>query len=151
MVGGLGLQDLFDERHVQSIVHAVKILSASDPLIKTISNGQLTSVANRCFHRQPSDDEVDAFLSGSLDDELSNHSASNNSQTLRSRCRISSHALKVKIKSARVNVSISTDNFQSAADHKSVAYHLHQHCLKKHADLLKSTGSRKNGSVFPRK
>ena len=110
-VGGLGLQDPFDERHVQSIVHTIKILSASDPLIKNISKGQLSSVVYRCFHRDPSDDEVDAFLSGSLDGELSNHSASNNSQTLRSRCRISSRALKVKIKSARVNVSVSIDNF----------------------------------------
>ena len=33
-VGGLGLQDPFDERHVQSVVHAVKILSAPDPFIK---------------------------------------------------------------------------------------------------------------------
>ena len=136
-VGGLGLQDPFNERHVQSIVHVIKILSASDPLIKNISKGQLTSVVYRCFHRTLSDDEVDAFLCGSLDGEMSNHSASNNSQTLWSRCRISSCALKVKIKSARVNVSISIDNFQSAADHKSVAY-LHQHCLKKHADLLKN-------------
>ena len=137
-VGGLGLQDPFDERHVQSIVHAIKILSASDPLIKSISKGQLSSVVYRCFHRDPSDDEVDAFLSGSLDGELSNHSTSNNSQTLWSRCRISSRALKAKIKSARVNVSVSIDNFQSAADHKSVAYYLHQHCLKKHADLWKN-------------
>ena len=137
-VGGLGLQDPFDERHVQSIVHAVKILSASDHLIKNISNGQLTSVVYRCFHRQLSDDEVDAFLSGSLDGELNNYSASNNSQTLWSRCRISSRALKVKIKSARVNASVSIDNFQSAADQKSVAYYLHQHCLNKHTELLKN-------------
>ena len=31
-VGGLGLQDPFDERHVQKIVHTVKILSSTDPL-----------------------------------------------------------------------------------------------------------------------
>ena len=37
--GGLGLQDPFDERHVQKIVHTVKILSSTDPLIQKIAHG----------------------------------------------------------------------------------------------------------------
>ncbi len=65
-VGGLGLQDPFDERHVQKVVHAIKILSSNDPFVKSIAFNQLKSVVYRCFHRDPSDEEVDAFLSGSM-------------------------------------------------------------------------------------
>ena len=54
------------------VSHSDSMWQESHPLIKTISKGQLTSVVNRCFQHAPSDDEVDAFLSGSLDGELSN-------------------------------------------------------------------------------
>ena len=33
---------------------------------------------------------------------------------------------------------ISVDNFTSSADHKSVAYYLHRHCLKTHEEQLKN-------------
>ena len=33
-VSGLGLQDPYDERHIQTIVHTVKILSVSDPFVR---------------------------------------------------------------------------------------------------------------------
>ena len=85
-VGGLGLQDPFDERHVQKIVHTVKILSSTDPLIHEIAHGQLKSVVYRCIHRNPSDDEIDNFLSGSNEGGLNNHASANNSQTLWSCC-----------------------------------------------------------------
>ena len=48
-VGGLGLQDPFDERHIQTIVHTVKILSVSDLLVNNISRAQLSSVVSRVF------------------------------------------------------------------------------------------------------
>jgi hypothetical protein len=40
-VGGLGLQDPFDERHVQKVVHTIKILSSKDPFIHNNAHGQL--------------------------------------------------------------------------------------------------------------
>ena len=136
-VGGLGLQDPFDERHIQSIVHSVKILSASDSLTNNIAKAQLKSVVYRCFHRDPTDDEIDDFLSGLMTGELSNHSRANNSQTLWSRCRIACRAMKVKVRSANEKVTISVDNFASTADHKSVANYLHRHCLETHKERLK--------------
>lgn len=136
-VGGLGLQDPFDERHIQSIVHSVKILAATDTLINKIAKAQLKSVVYRCFHRDPTDDEIGEFLSGSMNGELSNHSKANNSQTLWSRCRIACRAMKVKVKSVNDSVMISVDNFVTSADHKSVAYYLHHRCLKIHADQFK--------------
>ena len=107
----------------------VKILSATDTLTNNIAKAQLKSVVYRCFHRDPTDDEIDDFLSGSINGELSNHSKANNSQTLWSRCRIACRAMKVRVRSANEKVVISVDNFASLADHKSVAYYLHR--LKK--------------------
>ena len=138
VVGGLGLQDPFDERHIQTVVHTTKILSSNDQFINNISKAQLKSVVFRCFHRDPSNEETDDFLSGSLEGELNNHSRSNNSQTLWSRCRIAARALKVKVKSATANIKISSDNFSSSADHRSVASYLHRFALKSHAEKLKS-------------
>ena len=137
-VGGLGLRDPFDERHTQSIVHSVKILSATDTLTNNIAKAKLKSVMYKCFHRDPTDDEIDAFLFGSMNVELSNNSKANNSQTLWSRCRIACRSMKVRVQSANEKVVISVDNFTSLADHKSVAYYLHRHCLKTHEEQLKN-------------
>ncbi|CAB4037837.1 Hypothetical predicted protein [Paramuricea clavata] len=51
--GGLGFLDRFDKRHVQTIVHTVKILSAKDPLIHNISRAQLRSVVYCCINVEP--------------------------------------------------------------------------------------------------
>ena len=71
-----------------------------------------------------------------MNGELSNHSKANNSQTWWRR-RIACRAMKVRVRSANEKVVISADNFVSSADHKSVAYYLHRHCLKMHEEQLK--------------
>ena len=78
--GGLELQDPYDDRHVQTVVHTVKILSSTNPLILNI--GQLKSVVYRCVHHNPTDDKIDKFLSGSNEDGLDHHSLVGNGQTL---------------------------------------------------------------------
>ncbi len=137
-VGGLGLQDPFEERHIQSVVHTVKILSVSDPFVSNVSKAQLSSVVSRCFGREASNEEIDEFLSGSLNGDLNNHSSCNNSQTLWSRCRISARALKIKVKSATENITISVDDFKSSSNQKGVASYLHRFALKNNADKLMS-------------
>ena len=79
-VGGLGLQDPYDERHIQTVVHTVKILSATDPLIMNISQDQLTSVVKQCVKSKdnPSSEMIDDFLSGSQEGSLANHQNSRN-------------------------------------------------------------------------
>ncbi len=74
-VGGLGFQDPFDERHIQTIVHAVKIVSATDPLIVNISRNQLTTVVKKCIKSKdtPSNKITDDFLSGLQEGSLANH------------------------------------------------------------------------------
>ena len=133
-MGGLGLQDPFDERHVQKIVHMVKILSSTDPLIHEIAHGQLKSVVYRCIHRNPSDDEIDNFLSRSNEGGLNNHASANNSQTLWSCCRISARALHVTISNALTDPSVSV-NDHSSSKAKAVAAYLHRACLKKHSEI----------------
>ncbi|CAB4021744.1 Hypothetical predicted protein [Paramuricea clavata] len=72
--GSLGLQDPYEERHIQTVVHTVKILSVSDPFVSNVSKGQLSSVVSRYFGREASNKEIDDFLSGSLNGDLKNHS-----------------------------------------------------------------------------
>ena len=136
-VGGLGLQDPFDERHIQKVVQTIKILSSKDPLVLNISHGQLKSVVYRCFHRNPTDQELDQFLSGFNEGQLNNHSRANNSQTLWSCCRISAKALNIKVTEALSNPTISA-NDTTSANAKSVASYLHRLCLEKHANNLKA-------------
>ncbi|CAB4028427.1 Hypothetical predicted protein, partial [Paramuricea clavata] len=132
-----GLQDPFNERHIQSVVHAVKILSVSDPFVSNIAKNELKSVVSRCLKREAENDEVDQFLSGNLDGNFSNHMSCGNGQTLWSCCCISACALKVKVKSASENILISVDNFQTATNSKGVASYLHRSMLKR-AFKLKS-------------
>ena len=61
-VGGLGLQDPFDERHIQTVVHTVKMLSVSDQFVSSVSKAQLSSVVSRCFGRDASNEEIDEFF-----------------------------------------------------------------------------------------
>lgn len=136
-VGGLGLQDPYDERLLQKVVHTIKILSSKDPLIKNIAHGQLKSVVYRCFHRNPTDKEIDDFLSGSSEGELKNHQKANNGNTLWSQCRKATRSLKVNIKNA-MSDPIVTASETTSANAKSVAAYLHRRCLEKHANKLKS-------------
>jgi hypothetical protein len=144
-MGGLGLQDPYDERHIQTIVHTVKILAVSDPLVNNISKAQLSSVVSRCFKHQATNDEIDEFLSGTSNEYLNKHSSCNNSQTLWSRCRISARSLKIKFRSASNNVVISVDNFQTSSN-KGVAAYLHRFALKNQDEKLKSLPDQ--GKVF---
>ena len=133
-VGGLGFQDPFDERHIQTIVHIVKILSAQDPLIvNNISRKQLHSVVYRCLNDDPDNEQIYKFLSGSL----STHSSSNNSSTLWSRCRVSSRALNVLIHNAIENITISI-NDTSSANSKGIVSYLHRHCKNTYTTKLMS-------------
>ncbi len=126
-VGGLGFQDPFDERHIQTIVHAVKILSATDPLIVTISRNRLTTVVKRCIKSKdtPSNKRTDDFLSSSQEGSLANHQ--NSSITLWSRCRISCRAWNISIHDAMGNnISISIDD-STTGNAKKVASFIHHH------------------------
>ena len=137
-VGGLGFQDPFDERHIQTIVHAVKILSATDPLIVNISRNQLTTVVKRCIKSKdaPSNKIIDDFLSGSQEGSLANHQ--NSSITLWSRCRISCRALNISIHDVMgQNISISIDD-STTGNTKKVASFLHHHTKLKYANELMS-------------
>ena len=135
--GGLGIQDPFDERNVQTIVHTIKILSSLDPLILNIAHGQLKSVVYRCVHHNPTEDEIDKFLSGSNDDGLHNHSQAGNSQTLWSRCRKSAKSVGVSIAKSRSSPVVHNHENASCTS-KSVASFLHRLCLSKHTESLKS-------------
>ena len=136
--GGLGLQDPFDERHIQTLVHALKMLSSTDPLISAITKGQLTSVVKRCLHRDPTENDLTQFLSGSLEGQFADHHRSSNSQTLWSRARIAARRLKIHFLTPTTNPQLSHDNGNTTCNGKSVAWYLHQLCQSRHADSLKA-------------
>ena len=43
------------------------MLKSADPLIYAITRGQLESIVRRCVDRDPTSEEIDQFLSGSLE------------------------------------------------------------------------------------
>ena len=136
-VGGLGFQDPFDERHIQTVVHTVKILAASDPLVVSISRAQLSSVVKRCTKSKepPLNKMIDDFLSGSQEGALANHQ--NSSNTLWSRCRVSCRALNISIQNATENISISM-NDSTTESTNTISSFIHRHTKIKHANTLMS-------------
>ncbi len=136
-VGGLGFQDPYDERHIQTVVDTVKILSATDLLINNISRDQLTSVVKRCAKSKdnPSNKMIDDFLSGSQEGSLANHQ--NSSTTLWSRCRISCRALNISIHNATTNISVSM-NDSTTESSKKICSFIHHQIKSKHANELLS-------------
>ena len=80
---------------------------------------------------------IDDFLSGSNEGPLKNHSKSNNSLTLWSRCRISAGKLNINIQGAMSEISIFADD-ASTSNPRNVAAYLHRHRRKVHSNILKS-------------
>jgi hypothetical protein len=115
-VGGLGLQDPFDERHVQKVVQTIKILSSNDPCIHNIAHGQLKSVVYRCLHGEPTEQEIDKFLPGYNEGDLQ-----------------------------IIVVQITVKHYGPAVESRLTTQHLQMpnlspcsQCLEKHANKLKS-------------
>ena len=137
-VGGLGLQDPFQERHIQTIVQTVKMLSSTDPLITSIARAQLTSCTRRCVQQEPTSSEIDDFLSGSTDGPFARHQNSNNSATLWSRARVAARALNIRF----VNATSEEPGFKTDQDNlitaKGASYQLHLYCQTLNATLFKS-------------
>lgn len=134
--GGLGLQDPFDERHIQTLVHALKMLSSTDSIVSAITKGQLTSVIQRCVRHPPTELETTQFLSGSLEGPLADYQRSSNSQTLWSRARIAARRLKISFLTPTSNPQLTHDNGNTTCNGKSVASYLHQLCQSRHAQAL---------------
>ena len=136
--GGLTMQNPYDERHIQTIVQAMKMLSSADPLVTSIAHDQLHSIVQRCLHRPPSEAEIDAFLSGSLEGDLANHGSSSNGQTLWSRARISARHLNLTFRDARsANPKIANSD-SATATAKSVASFLHRTVRQTYDNELKA-------------
>lgn len=134
--GGLGFLDPFLKRHVQTIAHTMKILSSPDKTIHNIAHKQLQSVVYRCFHRQPSKEELDAFLSGLSEGPLNEFSKTNKSSTLWSRFRQACRALKLHISDSNHEILITADNI-TYTKAKNASSFLHKHITNHHATKLK--------------
>lgn len=138
-VGGLALQDPYYERHVQAIVHTLKMLSSTDPMVAALAQGQLSSVVHRCLHRQPSSDEIDQFLSGSMNNGLGNHGRASNGHTLWSRARLASRHLHLILRNTTsTDPLVSTLDGSSSANHKASSSFLHKYIQDMYADDLRA-------------
>lgn len=69
-VGGLGLLDPVKEADVQAIIHAVKILSSSDPVVVHIANAELTQTVTHASQSTPTQSLKSNNLSYLPDDRL---------------------------------------------------------------------------------
>ena len=132
--GGLSLQNPYDERHIQTIVQAMKMLKSSDPLVTSIAHDQLHSVVKRCLRRDPTEAEIDAFLSGSMAGDLSNHGSASNGQTLWSRARISARHLNLSFRNARSDHPQVVNSDKATGVPKTIASFLH-HTTRRAYDL----------------
>ncbi|XP_071794611.1 uncharacterized protein [Asterias amurensis] len=73
------------------------MLSSPDDTVRIIASAQLTSVVHRTIHRAPTAEDIDLFLTGSMDGDLSNSGNSGQISTLWSRARAASRRLKISI------------------------------------------------------
>ena len=132
------MQNPYDERHIQTIVQAMKMLSSADPLVTSIAHDQLHSIVQRCLHRPPTEAEIDAFLSGSLEGDLANHGSSSNGQTLWSRARISARHLNLTFRDSRSASPKIANSDSATTTAKSVASFLHRTVRQTYDNELKA-------------
>ena len=95
--GGLGFIDPNVDADIQTVTQAVRMLSSQDTTTRAMATRELSSVVHRTIHRPPTEDEADAFLSGSMEGDLSNSGYCGWS-TLWSRARGAARRLKVTIR-----------------------------------------------------
>ena len=70
--GGLGLQDPIKELDVQTIVHAIKMLSSDDPVVSQIARAELLQTVRYASQSNPTPALVSNYLSSQPDDRLNN-------------------------------------------------------------------------------
>lgn len=139
IISGLGLQDPYQECHTQAIVHAIKMLSSTDPVILSLARGQLSSVVRCCLHCNPTEAEIDAFLSGSMANGLKNHGRVRNGHTLWSCACLASQCLGIIFRHATsADPSISLPDNTSTVNNKVSSSFLYHHIQNLHAADLRS-------------
>ena len=94
--GGLGFQDPFLECDIQTVVHALKMLSSSDPLVAGIARHKLYQTVRHAAKAEPTPALVSNYLSASPDRRLEN--IPHRVQSLWSRTRKACRNLHVTIK-----------------------------------------------------
>jgi len=69
-LGGCGLFPLADLADVLSVAHVFRMLTASDAAVRELAWSSLRGVVSRRIGRRPSNDDIAAFLSGSLEGRM---------------------------------------------------------------------------------
>lgn len=70
--GGLGLQDPIKEIDVQTVVHAIKMLSSDDPVVSQIARAELLQTVRHASQSNPTSALVSNYLSSQPDERLNN-------------------------------------------------------------------------------
>ncbi|CAD1472494.1 unnamed protein product, partial [Heterotrigona itama] len=74
--GGCGLPPLADLADVTAVAHAFRLLNAGDPVVARVARSALDSAVRSKIRREPTEDDIAAFLSGSLEGEFGRPSSS---------------------------------------------------------------------------
>ena len=85
--GGLAFQDPLAEVDIQTIVHALKMLSSKDPFVASIAKAELLQSVRYAAHDDPSPALINAFLSGSTNGNFHHTRIRYRHQSLWTRCR----------------------------------------------------------------
>ena len=78
-------------------MQAVRKLFSQDDITRIIASAQVTSVVHKTIHRAPTAEDIDLFLTGSMDSDLINSSNSGQISTLWSRGRAAARRLKINV------------------------------------------------------
>ncbi|CAB4024738.1 Hypothetical predicted protein [Paramuricea clavata] len=116
-VGGLGLLDPTLEADVQAIIHAVKILSCSDPTVSNIANAEINQTVRLASRSNPTPALKSKYLSSLPDDRLTN--LRYNIQSLWTRIRKSTHRFASTLVAlpdqGKVGRALTTDTFANGS------------------------------------
>ena len=133
-VGGLGLLDPTLEADVQAIIHAVKMLSCSDPTVSNIAIAEINQTVRLASRSNPTPALKSKYLSSLPDDRLTN--LRYNIQSLWTRVRKSTRNLGVEIQFNDNGLPIlSTENSGSVLA-KEASRFLHFHVQDRFASTL---------------
>ena len=68
--GGCGLPPLADLADVTTVAHAFRILNADDPVVARVARSALVEAVRRKIRREPNEEDIAGYLSGSVEGDL---------------------------------------------------------------------------------
>lgn len=132
-VGGLGLQDPLEEVDIQTVLHALKMLSSPDPTVACIARAELEDTVRFASKSNPTPSLISSYMSSEADDRLTNDRFRAQSLWTRARKAVRRLGLKFHVSSNQPPTITTPDSAPILAHEASRSLHFHvsdQHALR---------------------